>query len=110
VISGVRFYHGAVAHNGVLTALFIGAAVLGVWGALLAIRAVWITVEFRLVDRHDGTLVAAQDSFEKVRLREYRRQRAKLPPWRRMATDAQLLVAGGVFVGCVGSVVWLWWP
>jgi len=62
------------------------------------------------VNRDDGTAVVAEESFETVRLREYRRQRAKLPRWRRTATDAQLLVAGGVFFGGAGSILWLWWP
>jgi hypothetical protein len=106
----VRSYDGAVAHCTFLTAVFVAAAVLGVCGAWLAIRAVWTTVEFRLVDREDGTAVEVEESFEHVRLRDYRRQRAKLPRWRRMATDAQLLIAGGVFLGGVGSIVWLWWP
>jgi hypothetical protein len=108
--SGVRSYDGAVAQSVILTVVFVAAAALGVWGALLAIRAVWIAVEFRVVDHGDGTAGEVQESYEDVRLRDYRRQRAKLPPWRRMATDAQLCVAGGLFVGCVGSVVWLWWP
>jgi hypothetical protein len=70
-----------VAHNAVLTALFIGAAVWGVWGAVLAIRAVWITVEFSLVNNKDCTAVDVRGSFEHehLRLREYWRQRAKLP-------------------------------
>lgn len=98
-----------MAHNVVLTLVFALATAFGVRGAVLAIRAVWTTVEFRIVNRGDGTAVDVEESFEKVRLREYRRQRAKLPRWRRMATDAQLLVAVGVILGGVGSIVWLWW-
>lgn len=103
-------YDGAVAHNVILTTVYVAAVVFGLKGAWLAIRAVWVTVELRIVNNNDGTAVVATESFETVRLHDYRRQRAKLPHWRRMATDAQLLVAAGVILGGAGSIAWLWWP
>jgi hypothetical protein len=109
-LEGKRSYDGAVAQCIVLSLVFVFATALGVLGACFAIRSVGITVELDIVDPNDGTAEVVKKSYDGVRLREYRRRRAELPAWRRNAIDAQLLVAAGVTLSGLGSIVWLWWP
>jgi hypothetical protein len=102
-----------------LTGVFVVAAALGMWGAWQAVKGIWITDEFRIVDRGDGTAVDVEESYELPPLRDLWRRRArrdfwqrraKEPPWRRTATDAQIVIGAGVFLGAVGNIAALWWP
>jgi hypothetical protein len=102
-----------------LTGAYVVAAALGIWGAWLAIKGIWITVEYRLVDRGDGTAIDVEESYELPPLRDLLRcralrdfwqRRAKEPPSRRTATDAQILIGAGVFLGALGNIAALWWP
>ena len=102
-----------------LTGAYVVAAGLGVWGAWQAIKGIWITVEYRLVDRADGTAVDVEESYELPPLRDLLRwrglrdfwqRRAEEPRRRRAATDAQILIGAGVFLGAVGNIAALWWP
>jgi hypothetical protein len=92
-----------------LTAVYVVAAALGIWGAWLAIKGIWITVEFRIVNRGDGGAEDEERSFESMRLRDLRRRWGELPDWRQTATLAQIVIAAGVIVGALGSIVSLWW-
>jgi hypothetical protein len=43
-------------------------------------------------------------------LRDFWQRRAEEPRRRRAATDAQILIGAGVFLGAVGNIAALWWP
>jgi hypothetical protein len=101
-----------------LTAVYLIAAGLGIWGMWLAIKGIWHAEDWRLEDTGQGVAHEVNESYELPRFRDLWRRRArrdfwqrraKVSHWRRTATDAQFVIGAGVFLGAVGNIVSLWW-
>ncbi len=92
-----------------LTVVYVVAGGLGLWGIWLSVKAVWVSVDHKIVFRGDGTAVQVAESFELGRIADLWRRWGDLPDSRRAATAAQIVIAVGVVLGAVGNIASLWW-